>query len=229
METTENKPVGFGKWLENFWYHYKVPFIAILLALVIVIVCSVQFCNKAPEADIKLVYGGEASLRPTSSEMPAENMVAALEGYGIQTNKGENATFDVYAYQIFMGDYIPSQSANQDNIEGLQFELDAGNAFLFLLDEKVYNTYTANASGDRYVVPVASYLSADSTAEVTPDGYGVYLRSLAIYQLPAFSSLPADTVLCLRVSFTFSNMLGASKTEEIYPLYEELFRRLINA
>lgn len=229
METTENKPVGFGKWLENFWYHYKVPFIAILLAVVIVIICSVQFCNKAPEADIKLVYGGEASLRPTASENPPQMMLGSLAQYAPTMPSGEAATFDIYAYQIFMGDYIPSQTANQDNIKGLQFELDAGNAFLFLLDEKVYNAYTANASGDRYVVPVAPYLSADSTAELTPDGYGVYLRSLALYNLPAFSNLPADTVLCLRVSFTFSNMLGASKTEEIYPLYEELFRRLINA
>lgn len=229
MEHTEQKPVGFLKWLENYWYHYKVPTIAVLLAVVILVVCSVQFCNKAPEGDIKLVYGGEASLRPTASNKPAEEMITALGEYAPKMENGETATFDIYAYQIFMGDYIPSPSANQDNISGLQFELDAGNAFLFLLDEAVYNTYTVNASGDRYVVPVASYLAEGSEAEVTPDGYGVYLRSLPIYQHPAFSSLPADTVLCLRVSFTFSNMLGASQTEKIYPLYEDLFRKLINA
>lgn len=218
---------AFGRWLDNFWYHYKGVTLVVLFALIVGIVCTVQICSRPPKADFNLVYAGEADLRPTASNTDHEKIVSSLGNIAPKNADGETPTFEFYFYQIFTGDYVPSQSANANNIESLKDELDLGAAFIYLMDEEVYKTYTANASGDRYVVSVAPYLPEGSTARLTEDGCGVYLHSLPLGQAEGFSSLPEDTVLCLRVKFTFSNMLGASDTDGIYPLYEELFRRML--
>ena len=91
-------------------------------------------------------------------------------------------------------------SYNKDSIQSLQNELSTPIAYIYLLSEHTFDVYTTTQGG-RLVVPVAEYLPADSTVEITPDGYGVYLRSTPAASLPGFCDLPDDTVLCLRIPY----------------------------
>ncbi len=223
--TKETEKRSAIEWLDNVWYHYKVTILIVLFLTIVVVIATVQMCSKPPEADFTLIYAGAGDLHPTSSNQAQANIA---ETVSLLMQEGEDKPLvDVYHYRILTGDYIPNPQGNQQNKEALQNELDLANGFIFLLDKPLFDTYTKSPSGDRYVMPVASYLPAGSTAQVTEDGYGVYLHSLPLGEMAGFSELPEDTILCLRVKFTFTNMLGSATTDTIYPTYEALFRKLL--
>ena len=214
-----------GQWLENIWYHYKFPIIASVILIVALAVCIAQCATRAPKPDYILCYAGATNLQPTATgtiRADIESSVGAL--LSERDLSGERV--EVYHYLIrtdTAGD-VAAANAQKTNIENLKNEFALANTYLFLLDEKLFDTYT-RVGDDRYVVPVAPYLPGDSTVEVTPDGYGVYLRSTPIAALPGFSSLPEDTVLCLRVSYT----LGSGKNSaDTYARYEALFRAMLS-
>lgn len=214
-----------GQWLENVWYHYKFPIIASLILIVALVVCIVQCATRAPEPDYILCYAGAANLQPSSSGTIQAEMKSSTEALLFERDlSGERV--EVYHYLIrtdTSGD-VAAANAQKTNIENLQNELALANTYLFLLDEKLFDLYT-RVGDDRYVVPVAPYLPSDSTVEVTPDGYGVYLRSTPLATLPGFSSLPEDTVLCLRIPYTLGSGKNAS---DLYARYEALFRAMLS-
>ncbi len=213
--------MGVGAWLRNFWYHYKVPTVIVAVLLVVGIVCTVQLCAKGPKADIHVCYAGEFAFI-AGEENSGANIVKTLQSFAPKNQAGEDLTVDFYHYQIFGGDFVPSPQQNQNNKQALKDELDLGNAYLFLLSDGLFETYTQTATGGRYVRPVADYLPKGSTAELTEDGFGVYLHSIPLGEMPGFCDLPEDTVLCLRVQFAIGNR------GENYAACEELFRKMLS-
>lgn len=218
---------GAAAWWDNFWYHYKVPALIALVALIAIVICVVQICRRTPEADLRLVYAGSADLRATASRKTAEQMAQSLSPMADSAVGKQNATVRVDYYQILTGDaYVPSPALNQQNKQNLKNELDIGDSYLFLLSEDLFSACTAAANGDRYVRPLSEFLPDRHTLRLTADGYGVYLDSTPLASLPGFCDLPADTVLCLRVPFTVSNLLGGN-AERVYARYEALFRLML--
>lgn len=214
-----------GTWLENVWYHYKVPILISLILLVALTVCIVQCAKQEPDPDYILCYAGEADLRPSSSNTVVADLTASTESL-IETNRLTGKGVDVYHYRIRSSDSADAalDTYNRNSIDSLKSELQLANTYLFLLSEHTFDVYTATQSG-RYVVPVSDYLPIESGIETTPDGYGVYLRSTPVATLPGFCDLPEDTVLCLRISYTaLSHGNSAAKA---YARYEALFRVLL--
>ena len=188
----------FATWCENVWYHYKVPIIIALVLIVALSVCIVQCAKREPTPDYILCYAGEASLLPTKNNTVAADMAASaeslIESGGLRIGNGVR----IDNWQVRKGAALDSY--NKDSIQSLQNELSTPIAYLYLLSEHTFDVYTTTQGG-RLVVPVAEYLPADSTVEITPDGYGVYLRSTPAASLPGFRDLPDDTVLCLRIPY----------------------------
>lgn len=220
-----NRKSRFGTWLENVWYHYKVPIVIVLVLLVALTVCIVQCARRAPEPDYILCYAGEASLYPSADNTTAADMTASVEAL-IADHHLAGKGVSIHDYRIRQGDAADTalDTYNRTNIENLQSELQLATTYLFLLSEHTFDVYTA-AQGGRYVLPVAEYLPADGTVETTPDGYGVYLRSTPAASLPGFRDLPEDTVLCLRIPYTaLSHGSGAKQN---FNRCEALFRLLL--
>ena len=212
----------FAIWCENVWYHYKVPIIIALVLIVALSVCIVQCAKRKPTPDYILCYAGEASLLPTKNNTVAADMAASaeslIESGGLQIGNGVR----IDNWQVRKGAALDSY--NKDSIQSLQNELSTPIAYLYLLSEHTFDVYTTTQGG-RLVVPVAEYLPADSTVEITPDGYGVYLRSTPAASLPGFRDLPDDTVLCLRIPYAaFSH--GNSARQQ-FDRSEALFRAML--
>lgn len=214
----------FATWCENVWYHYKVPIIIALVLIVALSVCIVQCAKREPTPDYILCYAGEASLLPTKNNTVAADMAASaeslLESGGLRIGNGVR----IDNWQVRKGAALDSY--NQSNIESLQNELKLATAYLYLLSEHTFDVYTATQGG-RYVVPVAEYLPADSTVEITPDGYGVYLRSTPAASLPGFRDLPDDTVLCLRIPY--ATLSHGNSARQHFDRSEALFRAMLGA
>ena len=212
----------FAIWCENVWYHYKVPIIIALVLIVALSVCIVQCAKREPTPDYILCYAGEASLLPTKNNTVAADMAASaeslIESGGLRIGNGVR----IDTWQVRKGAALDSY--NKDSIQSLQNELSTPIAYLYLLSEHTFDVYTTTQGG-RLVVPVAEYLPADSTVEITPDGYGVYLRSTPAASLPGFRDLPDDTVLCLRIPYAaFSH--GNSARQQ-FDRSEALFRAML--
>ena len=212
----------FATWCENVWYHYKVPIIIALVLIVALSVCIVQCAKREPTPDYILCYAGEASLLPTKNNTVAADMAASaeslIESGGLRIGNGVR----IDNWQVRKGAALDSY--NKDSIQSLQNELSTPIAYLYLLSEHTFDVYTTTQGG-RLVVPVAEYLPADSTVEITPDGYGVYLRSTPAASLPGFRDLPDDTVLCLRIPYAaFSH--GNSARQQ-FDRSEALFRAML--
>ena len=212
----------FATWCENVWYHYKVPIIIALVLIVALSVCIVQCAKREPTPDYILCYAGEASLLPTKNNTVAADMAASaeslIESGGLRIGNGVR----IDNWQVRKGAALDSY--NKDSIQSLQNELSTPISYLYLLSEHTFDVYTTTQGG-RLVVPVAEYLPADSTVEITPDGYGVYLRSTPAASLPGFRDLPDDTVLCLRIPYAaFSH--GNSARQQ-FDRSEALFRAML--
>ncbi len=220
-----NRKSRFGTWLENVWYHYKVPIIIVLVLLVALTVCLVQCAQREPEPDYILCYAGEASLYPSGGNTTAADMTSSVEAL-ITDHHLSGRGVGIHHYRIRRSDAADTalNAYNRDSIESLQSELQLATTYLFLLSEHTFNTYTT-LPGGRYVLPVAAYLPADSGIETTPDGYGVYLRSTPAASLPGFCDLPEDTVLCLRVPDTA--LSHGNSARENFARCEALFRLLL--
>lgn len=217
-----NHKSRFGTWLENVWYHYKVPIVIALVLLVALTVCIVQCARRAPEPDYILCYAGEASLLPTKNNTVAADMTASAESLLESGGQRIGNGIRIDSWQVRKGAVLDSY--NKDSIQSLQNELSTPIAYLYLLSEHTFDVYTVTQGG-RLVVPVAEYLPADGTVETTPDGYGVYLRSTPAASLPGFRDLPEDTVLCLRIPYTaLSHGNGAKQN---FARCEALFRLLL--
>lgn len=212
----------FAIWCENVWYHYKVPIIIALVLIVALSVCIVQCAKREPTPDYILCYAGEASLLPTKNNTVAADMAASAESLLESSGQRIGNGIRIDNWQVRKGAALDSY--NKDSIQSLQNELSTPIAYLYLLSEHTFDVYTTTQGG-RLVVPVAEYLPADSTVEITPDGYGVYLRSTPAASLPGFCDLPDDTVLCLRIPYAaFSH--GNSARQQ-FDRSEALFRAML--
>lgn len=212
----------FAIWCENVWYHYKVPIIIALVLIVALSVCIVQCAKRKPTPDYILCYAGEASILPTKNNTIAADMTASAESLLESSGQRIGNGIRIDSFQVRKGAALDSY--NQSNIENLQSELNLATAYLYLLSEHTFDVYTTTQGG-RLVVPVAEYLPADSTVEITPDGYGVYLRSTPAASLPGFCDLPDDTVLCLRIPYAaFSHGNSARRH---FDRSEALFRAML--
>lgn len=219
------RPSRFGAWLENFWYHYKVPTLILLVLLVVLTVSIVQCATRPDEPDYILCYAGGGDLYPSTSNTVAADMAASTEALLTARDlTGEDV--EIYHYRIRSASAVDTALDPYDstNAENLQNEFLLANTYLFLLSEDVFTRYTATESG-RCVVPVADYLPTGAPIETTADGYGVYLRSTPLAGLAGFRELPSDTVLCLRVSYV---AFSGGRNAETYARYEALFRAMLS-
>ncbi len=232
QEAREINPLGSskaGKWLENFWYHYKFHTIVAVILIFSITICMVQcFMKKTP--DFYICYAGPADLRATSDTTTniGYNLRSELAPYAKAVTGKEEVNIELVSYII--GDNIELTSYYQDNISLLQDELNTANCFIFLMDEALYNKYAFTpAERTPYMQPAASLLpegtrSTETQYRLTADGYGIYLHTTALKTVPGFSSLPEDTILCLRIPSVFKT---GKKDVQIYKNNTALIKNLL--
>lgn len=243
-EGGEEQRSKFSVWIENFWYHYKWHTVAVLFALLVLVVCTVQLCERE-SYDALVLYAGNKDISRTSqngdvSEYSSlrtalKSVVDDFDGDG-EKSVGLEALFWMSNEQIkeFQASKAPgdelSYSVISSNHETLNNIMMSNEYFVCFMSEDLYEYYIGTEDGDDRFMPLDSLADTDTELRYYTDDKGnvhknaVYLSDTGFYSLPGVSDLPEDTVIVLR-----SMVVGASKSiKEEHEDATELVQRIIN-
>ena len=219
--------------LENFWYHYKWHTVAAVFALAVLIICLVQ-CSKQVEYDIHIVYaGGETfSRRSEGGDVPRYNkMVAGLEQFAddYDGKHGVNVSFsDLFIpspeEQESLGSNLDYSSMRED-IKTFNERSAVSEYYIYFVSKHVYDNYRMKSDVDIFA-PIKKYCPEGNDFEFEGEN-AVYLASTDLYLLEPFSSLPEDTLICIRINTDISSAFNKRKNAEYYRRAEEYLTALL--
>ena len=224
------------KWFDNYWYHYKWTTILIAFALFVVLVCTLQTCDK-DKNDVSVLYAGPEYFMFNGEGV--SNIESALEfvlpDEAAGSDKLKTVAF-VY-HQIFSEDEIKAIKAeaekkgeeayidagfNSQNLQAFRNLILAGEYSVCLLSPYLYEM-VSESGGFRLLSDVLGY-----TPEGAIDDTGIRLCDTAFGQYyPGVKDLPKDTILCLRSDVSVGTFLGGKKNKEQYERSEMLFRAIL--
>ncbi len=219
----EHRAPGFRGWLSYLLEYYKWQILIGLLILVGVI-AGISQIHRTSNPDLSLMYIGPYYLTPAEQEK-LEASVSALSGEAAGDYNGDGE---------FRFDFLDLTVAHVTDADGLQYtydqqnaaytrfqtELRAGDSLLYFLEPYYYRQ--AKAEG---VLQPLEELGVD--VSVSFDGYGIYLGDLDGYELPGFTRMPADTVVCLRRS-PEQDAISYGRTVEVWEAHRDLLLQLLS-
>lgn len=226
--------------IENFWYHYKWPFLAGLLALVVLTVSLVQCARNGKGDDAYLMYAGGHVLTGTARR----DLEQSVSAFSEDRNGDGKVVVAIGEYSIFTLDeinekYKPDDRAHvmqlsQNNRETFDQEILAGGASLCFLSPSLFEDVvkTENKTDGNRLLPVSEYYPGAAAEDCVQYGgisYGVRLASLPLYTYPGFSTLPEDTILCVRARVSMNSLFGGQEAETLYEANLALAKRLVVA
>lgn len=226
----------FTKWFDNFWYHNKWKTLGIIFALFVVLVCSLQTCEKE-KVDAYVMYGGPQVLdgevlmnfRSALKAVMPEDVNGDGEKYAeVVTNfimskeeieaareeaLAEDSTADFYIDPVFM-------SQNKQKFDNL---IVAGEYSVCFLSPYLYEEVKA-AGGFMPLSEIFTEMPAGAF-----DDFGIRLAETDFgTYFPGVRSLNPDTVLCIRRISTMGSFLNKGATEKAHEEALELFRAIVN-
>ena len=237
----EKKPAGeirfrspFLKKLDNFFYHYKWHTIIAVFLAVVILVCSLQTCSKE-EYDVEIMYAGPKNLNDAQAVLDIQNAFAQV---ATDKNGDGHTTARLVSYWV-NEKYYGGEDAEDEAISGADVAYFANNS---LNNEKAYHDEIA--AGNLSICLVSPYLfyqvhkeggfmridelcpSLDESLYHKGESgdvnhYGVVLAKTELGKLAGLSSLPEDTILCIRKPAY--HLLNASRLEEQHANSLEVF------
>ena len=226
----------FTKWFDNYWYHYKWTTIITVFVLFVVLVCTLQTCNK-DKNDVSVLYAGPEYFMFNGEGVA--NIESALEYVLPDEAVGKDGKKQVALvyHQIFSEEEIKKikeeavkngeeayidAGFNSQNLQAFQNLILAGEYSVCLLSPYLYEMVGASG-GFRNLSDVLGY-----TPEGAIDDTGIRLCDTEFGRYyPGVKDLPKDTILCLRSDVSVGTFLGGKKNEDQYKKSEMLFRAIL--
>ncbi|MBQ7377731.1 MAG: hypothetical protein IJW71_05390 [Clostridia bacterium] len=229
--------------LENFWYHYKWPFLIGLFTLVVLIVCLVQ-CSSKSDYDIYVMYAGPVTL----TQEDIEDIKTSLEPYVTDLNEDGEITIAVRNLVIYSLAELEKKkkegvdvsflaNTSQMNTEVFDNEIQAGEAVICLLDPALFESVCLQGGfmEQSFSEKVPDYarlgkikVKNQAGTETVREGYfGYRLGGMDLHKLPGLSRLRGDTVLCVRKISTMQSLFGKKKAERHHANNVAIFNRII--
>ncbi|MBQ8004875.1 MAG: hypothetical protein IJ303_00990 [Clostridia bacterium] len=219
-----------AKWFDNFWYHYKWPTLGIIFALFVVIICSLQMCEKE-KVDAYVMYGGPCEIEGDV----LINLRSALKAALPEDINGDGEKYvEVVSHYIMSKDEI---EAARENESADDFYIDP--AFIAQNKQKFDNLIVAGEYSVCLLSPylyeevktAGGFMPLEEMFDEIPvgaiDEYGIKLSETDFgSSFPGVNSLPPDTVLCMRRIGTLSAFLSKGSTEREYEQAMKLFRAI---
>ena len=192
----------FLKWLDNYWYHYKWPTIAVAFFVVVFAVCFIQSVTNEKK-DILITYAGSANLAGDDKLAVESVLTDALpEGFG---NNGKEGKAGFIPYLIYSKEQI--QKAQEDQVfidtvfnaneySTLNSQYKTGNGSIYILEEWLYRELLKEDGTTERLKPLAEVFG--ETPEGAIDAYAIRLGDTELYKNnPELQVLPADSIICL--------------------------------
>lgn len=217
-ETEENTKKTFRDKLEEFWYFYKwQTVISVILIIGIGLGIAQLFANKEPDAGIMYVGPGyiSASVRAKMTKI-AEYY---LNDYNADGEK-YLSILDITA----SGDKTKTAyESNVDAVKRFNLEITAGDSLIYLVEESFYEELKEYG----VLAKLSSIIDGDKIPDNTYDEYGVRISNLDFFDIDGFSSLPKDTVLCIRQS-PEGEAIAYGRTVEFWNSNKALFKAMFD-
>ena len=189
-ESRNEKPTLRSR-LESFWYFYKWHTLLGALLLFGLIISTVQFVrNVGPDAYI--MYVGPSTLYVKDKDSMAAQASEYVTDHNYD-NKKHVAFLDI---TVAVGENIP-YTAYQTNVDANKrfiAELSAGDSVIYLLEESFFEI--ANEQG--LLCPLDQIVDLNELPDNMYDKCAVRVGDLDFFKREGFSSVPDDTLLCIR-------------------------------
>ena len=223
------------KKLDNFFYHYKWHTIIALFLAVAILVCCLQTCSKE-EFDVEIMYAGPKNLNDKQAVLDIQNAfaqvatdengdgktVSRLVAYWVDERFYEGDTEELEGADIA---YFANNSLN--NEQAYHDEIAAGNLSICLVSPYLF--YQVHKEGGFMRIDELCPELDESLYRVGEDGsvnhYAVVLSKTAFGDLAGLSSLPEDTILCIRKPAY--HLLNASRLEKQHENSLRVFLRAL--
>ena len=231
--------------LENFWYHYKWPFLIGLFVLVVLIVCLVQ-CSSKSDYDMYVMYAGPVTL----TQEDIEDIKTSLEPYVTDLNEDGEITIAVRNLVIYSLAELEKKeeegvdvsflaNTSQMNTEVFDNEIQAGEAVICLLDPALFESVCRQGGfmEQTFEGEAPDYAMFSTVEEKNEAGqllkrqavFGYQLSEMELYKKPGFKCLPRNTVLCVRKISTMQSLFGKKKAEENHANNVEVFYAILKS
>ncbi len=229
----ENK---FTKWFDNFWYHNKWPVIGIIFALFVIIVCTLQMCEKE-KVDTYVMYAGPdviegeqlinfrsalKAVLPEDFNNDGIEYVEVVTNYIMSAEEIKAAESEAVEAETADDFYIDPtfMAQNKQKFENL---IVAGEYSVCFLSPYLYEEVKA---GNGFM-PLSEMF--DELPQGAVDEYGLLLSETDFGSyFPGVNELPEDTILCMRRISTLTSFINKGATEKTYEKSMKLFRAIVN-
>ena len=216
-------------WLENFWYHYKIPAIIVAAAIVFGVVVGVQIATKE-SYDLYVLYAGSANVNDTlaTGVAPVKQMESAFAKVsGDESLKTTVQSFvwvnDVLAAEYKKNDVAVNVSQNNKTYQTVMDAIASGKCAIMMLDENIYKDVRDRGALEK-LSDVLGYEVGGAL-----DEYGVYLADTPFGRdFDGFRDLPEGTVLCVRNLQNGFSLVGASSGDEKWDRQLDVFRAMMD-
>lgn len=222
----------FLKKAENFFYHYKWHTIIGLFLVVVLLICCLQMCAKEPY-DIEVMYAGPADVT-SQRRYDIENAFASVTPDNDENGEGQARLTHYWINEKYYGganadeaikDANVGQLANQSltNQEKYIDEIMLGNVSICLVSPHLFDLANKEGAFVRIdeLLPSLSAEMYHAEEDGTYNPYGVTLAKTDFGKLAGLSSLPEDTVFCLRKPAY--NLMNAKRAEEEHEKAKAVF------
>ena len=206
VATKERERGKLYRWFDNFWYHHKWKTLIIGFCLIVVLICTLQMCNKESEGDISILTAGPYGFMTADSGLG--DLRNCLANY-LPDDYDEDGVrkVDVRHYTVYSEDQIKTYAAqnitintadNSSEYKSFYGYIATGETSVLFLDPWLYEEMQGklmdivDLAG---VVPVGGITITDDNGKT--HCYGVRLGDTALYANTAMQVLPEDTVICL--------------------------------
>lgn len=200
--------------LQNYWYHYKWHTLIALLLVIAITVCSLQFCTKE-EYDAYILYAGGKVIGRTAQDGDVAEIVtliSSLKRIAEDFDKSGEVKLNLNTCYYLSADeregltdlndaLLASDRASLSNL------LEHSEYYLLFLSPSVYEAYKGSTDTERFI----SLREYDNGSSEYYTDAAIRLSSTDAYKLPGLSSLPDDTLICIRRP----SVLGAKSDEHL--------------
>ena len=250
-KSTSAAKLTFRQRLENFFYHYKWHSIIAAFLVIVIVVGSVQMCDRTTY-DMYVMYAGGDDIRmnaPGGEETEYEKLLSATRRF-VSDFDGDGER-NITMLNLFlpsddrikeieaMGpEYEISHSLLSENDGIFRENLYYGEYYICILSEHLLVEWTKEGKNNPFL-PISDYLPEDapvitgSLADakegeyVLKNSYGVYLKSTPIADNPGYELLGDDTVICMRMLTEANNHMSKKKNREHFKNSEEVLRLML--
>lgn len=195
------KPQGFKKKVENFFYHYKVHVVAGVFILVLAVI-FIRDMVTSPNYDFTVLMAGGVYVSDENGTLLTKRM----EEYGVDVNEdGQVLISFAPIYLIDATDnaeYAEQMMASQMKLVA---EISAGDSYVYILDQAVFDSMFGD---DPDIFSEIEYLKGTAFAS------GTVLE------------LDEDLVICLRSRDSVN--LSKEKNQQVYDASETLFYNIVD-